>query len=479
VKVSVEKLPSSEAVLEVDFTWDELEKASDKAFRKLVQQVDIQGFRRGKAPRSLVERRLGKEYIYQEGLDELISDAYRDTLKEHDLTPISQPKLDAPEFEIGQPYHVKLTVPIVTPVELGDYRSLHFDRDEILVTSEEVDKELEALRNSSATWEEVERPAAFEDRVTMDLRLVSGEQQISDLKDNPFTLTSERTGLFTGLDDNIIGMQAGESKEFTTTIPTDYSNEKLAGQEGSYTVALHKIEERHLPELDDAFAEKVSEGQYESVETLSKVLSDNILDRKKRTVRDELREQAIKAVIEQSTFTIHPLLIDEEVEEMEHQFSHMLEQQHLSFDQYLMMTRKSMEEYRQELRPDAEARVKRQLVLDEIARQEEITVQADELEALFNAYFIEGRNIGDRATLAEIAEQAGLDSEDTARFLAGPDGAEEVVAEDTSARRIGINAVPCFIFERKYVVSGAQEAEFFFPLFDLLKTEQAAAAPAQ
>jgi predicted DsbA family dithiol-disulfide isomerase len=101
------------------------------------------------------------------------------------------------------------------------------------------------------------------------------------------------------------------------------------------------------------------------------------------------------------------------------------------------------------------------------------------VEALFNAYFIEGRNIGDRATLAEIAEQAGLDSEDTARFLAGPDGAEEVVAEDTSARRIGINAVPCFIFERKYVVSGAQEAEFFFPLFDLLKTEQGAAtAPA-
>jgi predicted DsbA family dithiol-disulfide isomerase len=100
------------------------------------------------------------------------------------------------------------------------------------------------------------------------------------------------------------------------------------------------------------------------------------------------------------------------------------------------------------------------------------------VEALFNAYFIEGRNIGERVTLAAIAEEAGLDGEDTARFLASRDGAEEVVAEDMSARRIGINAVPCFIFDRKYVVSGAQEAEFFFPLFDLLKTEQVAAAPA-
>src|SRR5436305_13828084 len=102
VKVSVEKLPTSEAVLEVDLSWDELEKASDKAYRKLVQKVDVPGFRRGKAPRSLLERRLGKEYIYQEGLEELITETYRTTIKEHELTPLAQPQLDAPVLEIGQ-----------------------------------------------------------------------------------------------------------------------------------------------------------------------------------------------------------------------------------------------------------------------------------------------------------------------------------------------------------------------------------------
>src|SRR5690348_16645565 len=112
VKVSVEKQPTSEAILDVDVTWDEIEKASDKAYRKLVKQVNVPGFRPGKAPRTLLERRLGgKEVIYQEGLDDIISDAYREALKEHELTPISQPKVDAPVFEMGQPYHFQLTVP--------------------------------------------------------------------------------------------------------------------------------------------------------------------------------------------------------------------------------------------------------------------------------------------------------------------------------------------------------------------------------
>src|SRR5437879_4803102 len=251
VKVSVEKLPSSEAVLEIDLTWDELEKASDKAYHKLVQKVDVQGFRRGKAPRSLLERKLGKEYIYQEGLDELISESYRSALKEYELTPITQPELDAPVFEMGQPYHFSLKVPILTPVVLGDYSSLHFEREDASVTSEEVEQELEALRNRQATWHVVERPAEYNDRVTTDLKLTVEDKSISDLKDHVFELTQERHGLFTGLDEHIIGMQAGESKEFTATLPADYSNEQLAGKEAAYAVTVHKIEAKEVPELDD------------------------------------------------------------------------------------------------------------------------------------------------------------------------------------------------------------------------------------
>jgi trigger factor len=386
VKVSVEKLPTSEAVLNVDVTWDEMQKASDKAYRKLVKEVDIQGFRRGKAPRTILERRVGKEYIYQEGLDELISEAYRDALKENELTPISQPKLDAPIFEMGQDYHFSLTVPVVTPVTLPDYKSFHFDREEVAVSSEEVEKELASFQNRQAEWESVERPVEYGDRIKADLKLTSGEQQISDLKDNTFEITDDRKGLFSGMDEQVLGMQAGESKSFTTTIPEDYSNEKLAGKEASYEVTVLSVETKQLPALDDEFAKKVSDDQFDTLEDVRKAIGDNILEQKRRKITEELRETAIKAVIEKTEFTIHPLLVEEEVHEMEHQMGHMLEQQHLNLDQYLKMTNKTHEQYHEELHPEAEERVKRQLVLEQLALAEEITVDPGEIEALFNAY---------------------------------------------------------------------------------------------
>ncbi len=393
MKVSVEKLPGSEALVEFDFSWDEVEKASDKAYRKLVQKVDIHGFRRGKAPRSLVERKLGKEYIYQEGLDDLMSEAYRDAIKEYDLTPLKQPEMEAPDFEMGQPYHFSLKVPILTPVELYDYRSLHFEREEAIVTSEEVEQELESLRNRQAHWDVVERPAQIGDRVTMDLKLTVDDESISDLKDNPFELTEERQGLFTGMDTHIVDMQAGENKTFTSTIPGDYSNEKLAGKEAQYTVTLHKVEFKELPELDDALAVQVSNDEYQTLEDLRKAVSDNLLESKQRHIRDELREQVLNAVIEQSHFAIHPVLIQEETEEMVHQFTHLLEQQHMTLDQYLMLLKKSRAEYLNELEPDAEKRVQSRLVLDEVIKKEEISVTPEEVEAIFRAYAQMGQNL--------------------------------------------------------------------------------------
>ena len=282
----------------------------------MVQKVDVPGFRRGKAPRSILERRLGKESIDQEGLDDLMTETYRNALKEYDLTPLAQPEVDAPEFEIGEPYHFTIKVPILSPVELGDYRSLHFEREEAIVTSEEVEQELESMRDQQAQWIEVQRPAQIGDRVTVDLKLTVEDATISDLKDNPFELTGERHGLFSGMDEHIVGMSAGESKTFTTTIPADYANEKIAGKEASFAVTVHKVEFKEAPELDDALAAKVSNGKYETLEDLRKAISDSQLETKKRRIRDELRERVVDAVIEQAQVTVHHVLVHEEAEEM-------------------------------------------------------------------------------------------------------------------------------------------------------------------
>lgn len=393
MKVSVETLPSSEAVVNVDFSWEELEKASDKAYRKLVQKVDIQGFRRGKAPRSLLERRLGKEYIYQEGLDDLMTEAYREALKEHNIVPLTQPEVDAPLLELGQPYHFSLKVPVFPSIELGDYRSLHFERQEADVTSEEVEKELESLRERQANWEEVERPAQLEDRVSMDLKLTVGEQTVSDLKNNPFELTGERHGIFSGMDEQIVGMQKGESKTFSTTIPQDYTNEKLAGKSADYEVTLHKIEIKTVPELDDAFASQASDDEYQTLEDMRKAVSDQLLEGKKRKIRDELRTQMLDALVDQARVTVHSVLVDEQAHEMVHQMQHLLEQQRMSMDQYLMLIKKTPEEYQESLKPEAERRVKQQLALDEVAKREDIQVTADEVESVLRLYVQMGQNL--------------------------------------------------------------------------------------
>src|SRR5258708_12736433 len=153
-----------------------------------------------------------------------MTETYRNALKEHDITRLAQQDLDARVFEMGQPYHFSLKVPILTPVELGDYHSLHFEREEATVTSEEVEQELESLRDRQAKWEVVERPAQIGDRVTMDLKLTVDDERISDLKDNPFELTTERYGLFTGMDQHILDIQPRESKTFPTTLPDDSRN---------------------------------------------------------------------------------------------------------------------------------------------------------------------------------------------------------------------------------------------------------------
>lgn len=438
MKVSVETLPTSEAVLNVDFSWEELEKASDKAYRKLVQKVDIQGFRRGKAPRSLLERKLGKEYIYQEGLDDLMTETYREALKEHNIVPLTQPDLEAPLLEMGQPYHFSVKVPILPEVELGDYRSLHFERLEADVTSEEVEKELERLRERQESWEEAERPAQIGDRVTMNLKLSAEEQTVSDLKDNPFELTDERHGLFKGMDEQIVGMQKGESKTFSTTIPEDYSNEKLAGKTANYEVTLHKVEFKELPELDDAFAIQASNDEYQTIEDMRKAISDQLLENKKRKIRDDLREQVLEAVIEQAQMTVHPVLIEEEAHEMMHQMGHLLEQQRMSMDQYLMLIKKSQAEYEESLKPDAEKRVKQQLVLDAVTKKENIQVTPEEVESLFRLYAQMGQNLPQTEAQVRSIASSLLREKAIARLVElttdpDPDEAlDEEEAEETS-----------------------------------------------
>jgi trigger factor len=384
VKITVETTPNSEAVLDVEFEWVEVEKASDRAYRKLVQKYTVPGFRRGHAPRTMLERMIGKDAIYQEGVDDLINESYKRALADHHLTPIGEADVDAQPVEPGQPYHFKATVPILSPVVLGDYRSIHVDQPDITVSDDDVDRVLADYQRQQAVWVPVERPAELGDRVTVNLLLQVGEKTISDLKDHEFELVQERTGLFTGLDDQLVGTSEGDTKSFTLTIPEDYLNKDLAGKEAEYTITVQAVKHQELPELDDELAKGA--GKYETMAELRQSIHSQLLRNRISQGQQDMENQILDAALEQATIQVHHLMVEDEADHLYDRMGRMLAQQGLNMEQYLKISQKTPEEYKQELEPEATRHVKIDLLLEAIADQEGLTPNDAELQELLNLY---------------------------------------------------------------------------------------------
>ncbi len=391
MKATVERTPDSEAVLTVTLEWAELEKASDRAYKRLAQKYTVPGFRKGNAPRSMLERMLGKDAIYQEGLEDLIESSYRDVIREHDLSPVAQPALDAPPIEHDQTYIYTARVAILTRPTLGDYSAIRVAAPSATVTDEEVEHALEHMREDAAAWVPVERPAQVDDQVTVDLKLTVDDKVVSNYADHEFVLAIERPGVFAGLDDHLVGMSEGQSAQFDTTIPEDYANTALAGKTGHYEIAVKAVKVRELPELDDDFAKTVkSMGDVDSLEALRAALRAQLERQKESESRRELREQVTKAVTDQAEVVIHPAMVADEVDAMLRETSRVLSQNRLTLEQYLQIMQKSEEEYRAELEPQARERVKRDLVLAAVADAEGIQVGDQDLQEWLQLYSMLG-----------------------------------------------------------------------------------------
>ena len=435
MKITVEKTPQSEAVLDVELDWDEVEKASDRAYQKLAQKYTVPGFRRGHAPRTMLERMIGKDAIYQEGLDDLINQTYKQAVAEHNLTPIGQADVDAEPLEPGQPYRFKATVPILSPVELGDYHSIHVDKTEASVTEEDIDKVVTDYQNQQAVWVPVDRPAKIGDHVSVNLLLKVEDRTISDLKDNEFELTDERPGLFAGMDAHVEGMKEGESKEFTTTLAEDYSNADLAGKEAHYDITLKAVKEKDVPPIDDELAK--SAGKYETLEDLRESVRKQLLQSRTTQAQRDLEAKILEAATEQANVEMHHLLIEEEADSLYHQMEHLLQQQQMSMDQFLMLSQKTVEEYKKELEPEAEKSAKTDLVLEAIADQEGLSVSTNEVQTMLDLYARLGatrsQRVNQLSTTARKRLEASIKRDKARSFLIEHATRPQTETDDTSA----------------------------------------------
>jgi trigger factor len=373
VKVSSTELPPRQVSLAIEVEQERLERAMNEAFQRLAGRVDVPGFRRGKAPRSMVERILGRERIVEEALEHLVPDVVNEAIDQEKVEPYTRPRVESIEFD---PLRVKAVVGLAPKVELGDYRGeLKVPAEEPNVGDKDVDAVIERLRGSYAQWAPVEREVRTGDQVGIDLNIkVEGsESPLVDSKDATYNVDPDGAQPAPGFVEQIVGMQPGESKAFQLSMADDYRDPDVAGKPGEFSVTLHWVKERELPALDDEFAQQV--GEYTDVAGLRSAINTQLRQREEERVREKLEDAAMTRLVEISSIEFPPQLIEHQAQHMLDTFTRNVEQQGLQLSQYLRLVGKEEDDFKSEIRVEAEARVRRSLALDAFADAEQIDAE--------------------------------------------------------------------------------------------------------
>jgi trigger factor len=378
MNATVEHSENSQVTLKVEVDQDRLAKATDRAYQRLVQRVSIPGFRKGKAPRKILERAVGTDALYREALDFVMPDAYREAVKETGIEPYDQPEFEVIELDPEKPLVFKATVPVQPTVKLGDYKSIKLDPPDITVTEEEIDQAAENVRQAHGQWIPVEnRPVKMGDQVALDaITSLDGRQLGEQAREVVAELDSDQP--YPSWANALAGLNVGDEKDVEDLIPEDYRDPNLAGKTASYHVTVKSIKERELPELDDELARTV--GEYEDLTALRADLRKRLEQQKKARARDEFESDVVQKVIEISEIEFPTVMVDQELDQMLREADTNFRRQGLSLDTFLRASGKSVEELGQEWQPRAINRIKSALVLKELINAEDLKLDEGKLQ---------------------------------------------------------------------------------------------------
>jgi trigger factor len=382
------RLAPTQVALEIPITGEELAAAEDRAFRKLAKNVRLPGFRRGKVPRKIFEQAYGAEAVTNEAMDEVIPEVYAKAIREHDLAPVERPKMEILEQSGGRPTRLRATVEVRPEIALGEYRGIAATRPSASVSESEIDRSLEALARERATLVPEERPAQLGDVVTADYegRVDGTAFEGGSASGEVFEL---REGRFVpGFAEGIAGMKAGETRSIDVRFPDDYGAAELAGKNVTFTVSLRDVKRLELPVLDDAFAQSLSGNQTvdELRADLRRRLEAVAQARARRVVGNAVMERLLAA----HDFPLPPTMVESEVDHLISDAAAAAARGGVNYDEFLKQSGKSEEELRAGYRAEASSRVKATLLIEQVAKAENIVATpADvmhELEALSRQY---------------------------------------------------------------------------------------------
>ena len=403
MKVTREKAEQSQVWLTIEMAPDEVQSSLDEAYRRLVQRVKVPGFRKGKTPRAILERHVGKESLLDDAIEHLLPGAYQKAIEEQAIEPITRP-----EIEIAQtdPLVFKAVVSVMPTVELGDYRSLRLAPDEVNIGDSDVDSVIEQMRHQKANWQPVERAVEAGDLVVMDIEssledypfINRKEMQYQVLMDSPFPAP--------GFSRQLAGIKPSEEKEFKLQFPQDDSRSELAGKEVNFKVRIGEIKEEILPELNDEFAREV-DPELSGLEQLRENIATELKNRAEQKAKDDFETRVCDEAVSLSKMEFPPVMVAVEVDRI---MDEQMRRWQQSLENYLKMINKTEEELRDELKPVAEKRVTRSLVLGEVARTEEITASDDEINA----------------EIDDLTKDAGESQDELKKMFGQPDSRKQV-----------------------------------------------------
>ncbi|MCR5797675.1 MAG: trigger factor [Eubacterium sp.] len=399
----VENLEKNMAKLTIEVSAEEFEAAMVKSYNKNKKQISVQGFRKGKAPRKMIEKLYGEEIFYEDAANFIIPDAYEKAADESGLDIVSRPEVDVEQIGNGKTFIFTATFAVKPEVKLGEYKGLEVETRELVVTDEEVDAEInKALEQNARILTVEDRGIEVGDTAVIDFEgFVDGEAFAGGKAENHSLEIGSHSFIDT-FEDQLVGKNVGDEVDVNVTFPEEYHEESLKGKPALFKVKINEIKAKELPELDDEFASEVSE--FETLAEYKDSIKKSVEERKQAQINAEKENKAIEKLIETSEMEIPDAMIDEQVNQMMNDFAGRLSQQGLSIDQYFKMTGMQPKALMAQMRPDAEMRIKSRLVLEAVADAEKFEVTEEELDK-------EMESIGEmyNMTLEKIKELFGED----------------------------------------------------------------------
>lgn len=380
MSVKWEKQEGNEGVLTVEVDAETFNKALDDAFKKVVKQVSIPGFRKGKVPRGLFEQRFGVESLYQDALDILLPVEYPKAIDEAGIEPVDRPEIDVEKIEKGESLIFTAKVTVKPEVKLGDYKGLNVEKDDTSVSDEDVQEELKAMQNRQAELV-VKEEGAIEngDTVVLDFEgFVDGEAFEGGKAEN-YSLEVGSGSFIPGFEEQLVGLEAGAEKDVEVTFPEEYHAEDLAGKPAVFKVKIHEIKAKELPTLDDEFAKDVDE-EVETIAELTEKTKKRLEEAKENEAEGKLREELVAKASENAEVDVPQAMVDTELDRMMKEFEQRLQMQGMNLELYFQFSGQDEDALKEQMKEDAAKRVKSNLTLEAIAAAEDLQVSDEEVE---------------------------------------------------------------------------------------------------